>query len=123
MPFTGRSVRELREALRLTPQQFASLVGVSPSTISRWELAGNDVLRPEPLQLQLLTVIEQELGKRPTAGSRDAFVDEIGRALLIGGGLLALYKLLDAMFGAKATGAESPGPDSAGKRRRPRRSA
>jgi transcriptional regulator with XRE-family HTH domain len=70
MPFTGQSVRVLREALRLAPQQFASLVGVSPSTISRWELAGKDMLRPEPLQLQLLTVIEQELGKRPTAERR-----------------------------------------------------
>jgi transcriptional regulator with XRE-family HTH domain len=120
MPFTGQSVRVLREALRLAPQQFASLVGVSPSTISRWELAGKDMLRPEPLQLQLLTVIEQELGKRPTAERRDAFVDEIGRALLIGGGLLALYRLLDAAFGVKETAAKPLDRDSGEKRRRPR---
>jgi len=122
MPFTGSAVRSLREAIELTPQQFASLLGVSPSTVSRWELAGRDVLRPEPLQLQLLAVIEQELGNRTTIERRKEFAREIGRALLMGGGLLALYRLLDAAFGGKeAVDAPVERAPNAQRRRRTRR--
>lgn len=34
---TPADVRALRERLGLTPAQFARLLGVHPSTVSRWE--------------------------------------------------------------------------------------
>jgi len=45
---TGTQVRELRAALSLDPTHFAQLLGVHPSTLYRWEAAGDVSVRVEP---------------------------------------------------------------------------
>ncbi|GAA1771993.1 SUMF1/EgtB/PvdO family nonheme iron enzyme [Luedemannella helvata] len=45
--WSGREVRALRTAQRLSVRDFATVVGVSPRAVSRWE-SGGDLLHPAP---------------------------------------------------------------------------
>ena len=45
---TSKMIRELRAALGLTQEQFAAKIGVTYSTINRWE---NNKGKPSPLAL------------------------------------------------------------------------
>ena len=96
---TGNRVRQLREDLGMTPGQFASLIGVHPSTLYRWEAAHEGQLRMDPMQLQLMTLLEREVAKRKSAEARSELGSAIVTALLVGGGMFALFKLLEAVFG------------------------
>lgn len=91
--FSGNQVRHLREQLGLTQQQFASLLGVHSTTLYRWEASGLVALRIEPFQLQILRALQQQI-ERPGNDLAEA----LGKALLVGGGLLALYVLLQDLF-------------------------
>ena len=51
-------VKELRDKLRLTQDQFAVKLGVAPYTLRRWEAGKN---RPSPLAQQRLDAITYEL--------------------------------------------------------------
>lgn len=93
---TGQEVRTLREDLGWTGAQFASLFGVHPSTIYRWEERDVEDLKTEPLQLQLLTVLRSEMrrGKRVAAQLRE----KLESALAVGGSLRALHVLLSQVY-------------------------
>lgn len=93
---TGADVRKLREELGWTGAQFASLFGVHPSTVYRWEEREDDPLKTEPLQLQLLTVLRSELKR----GRRD-LREKLESALALGGSLRALYVLLSVVYAAE----------------------
>ncbi|MBN8561068.1 MAG: helix-turn-helix domain-containing protein [Leptolyngbya sp. UWPOB_LEPTO1] len=56
---TSNLVRELRQRLGLTQEEFASHLGVTFSTINRWE---NKKSRPSKMALQLLQGKARELG-------------------------------------------------------------
>jgi len=56
-----KNLKELRERARLTQPQLADKVGVSPSTIFRWEKGGN-VPHPERLK-KLDRIFSHLLGK------------------------------------------------------------
>lgn len=103
---TGADVRKLREELGWTGAQFASLFGVHPSTIYRWEEREDAPLKTEPLQLQLLTVLRSELKK----GRRD-LRDRLEASLALGGSLQALHVLLSVVYGeGKGTNAAPARP-------------
>lgn len=51
------SIRELREALGLTQEQFAAKIGMTTSTINRWE-NGRGV--PSPLALKQLEALRKK---------------------------------------------------------------
>jgi transcriptional regulator with XRE-family HTH domain len=91
---TGADVRDLREKLGWTGAQFASLFGVHPSTVYRWEEREKDALKTEPLQLQLLTVLRAELKR---SGRRDV-CERLEAALALGGSLRALHVLLSMVY-------------------------
>jgi DNA-binding transcriptional regulator YiaG len=46
--WTGREVRALREARRMSVREFAAHLGVSDRMVSKWE-AGGPGLRPRPV--------------------------------------------------------------------------
>lgn len=81
----------------MTPEQFAGLVGVHQSSLYRWEAKGDEVVRLDPMQVRLLVALREELGRK-----RPEEQIEWGKALLaalvIGGGLFALFKLLETVF-------------------------
>jgi transcriptional regulator with XRE-family HTH domain len=87
-------VTTLRERLLLTRDQFASLLGVSPSTVYRWEAADGN-LSVDPMQRWILAALQDRMEK---PGGADRIEREVCRALVIRGGLYALYKLLAMVF-------------------------
>lgn len=95
MQFTAADVVALRQGLGLTRAQFASLVGVSASTVFRWE-STLGVLNVDPMQRQIFAALQQQLAAPNNQAAQ--LGQAVGKALLIGGGLFALYKLLEAVF-------------------------
>jgi transcriptional regulator with XRE-family HTH domain len=93
---TGTQVRELRVALRLDPAHFAQLLGVHPSTLYRWEAAGDVPVRVEPFQQQILAVLQGQVAA-PRGGNED-LGETILKGLLVGGAMFGLFKLLEAAF-------------------------
>jgi transcriptional regulator with XRE-family HTH domain len=57
----GKRVKELRKALGLTQEQFAAKVGVSFSTVNRWE---NGKGKPSPLAMKRIENLQNEFGQR-----------------------------------------------------------
>ncbi len=56
-PLVGRFIRDLRQLLGYTQEQFSTILGVSFSTLNRWE---NARMQPSPLALkQVETVFAQ----------------------------------------------------------------
>lgn len=51
--WSGREVRALREAKRMSLRDFAGHLGVSERTVSKWEAAGEDII-PRPVNQQAL---------------------------------------------------------------------
>ncbi|MHC5939438.1 helix-turn-helix domain-containing protein [Nostoc sp.] len=60
-PKVGKFVRELRILAGLTQEQFATTLGVTYSTINRWE---NGHSRPMPLAMQKIEEIAKEMGEK-----------------------------------------------------------
>ncbi len=90
----GDRLRQLREELGMDPFQFALLLGVHVSTIYRWEGQGPGEVRMDPLQRQILQrTIEQF--RATNAAEKEALGKAIVLALLGGGALLGLLKLLE----------------------------
>jgi transcriptional regulator with XRE-family HTH domain len=55
---TSRVIRELRAALGLTQEQFAAKLGVTFSTVSRWE---NSKGEPSPLAMLRIEALQKKL--------------------------------------------------------------
>ncbi|MBD2730492.1 helix-turn-helix transcriptional regulator [Nostoc sp. FACHB-892] len=60
-PEVGKFLRELRILAGLTQEQFASFLGVTYSTINRWE---NGHTRPMPLAMQKIEEIAKDMGEQ-----------------------------------------------------------
>ncbi len=55
-----KMIRKVRSALELTQEQFAAEVGVTTSTVNRWE---NDKGKPSPLALRQIEKLEQKVNR------------------------------------------------------------
>ncbi len=53
---TSKMVREVRTALGLTQEQFAAKIGVTVTTVNRWE---NDRGKPYPLAMRQLEKLQK----------------------------------------------------------------
>jgi putative transcriptional regulator len=62
-PEVGKLIRELRLALGLTQEQLAAALGVTYSTINRWE---NGRSKPSPLAMEKIEEILQQMGQKGT---------------------------------------------------------
>lgn len=87
LPMRGCDVQAIRSRFELTVAQLADLVGVSLSSIYRWEVADLKLVTIEPFPLRLLTLMQ--LASPETIAS-------VQKGLVTGGGLLGLYRLLSA---------------------------
>lgn len=94
---TGTDIQAIRDSLGLTPIQFAAAVGVTPSTVYRWEDAGPNQVRLDPLQYSLLVKAQDELGVR-TVASQKSLGEELAKAVMFGGALYATYLLMQSLF-------------------------
>jgi len=57
---TSKMIRQLRAALGLTQEQFAAKVGVTYSTINRWE---NSKGKPSPLAMLRIERLQKKLNR------------------------------------------------------------
>ena len=57
----GKTIRELRKALGLTQEQFAAKIGVSFSTVNRWE---NGKGKPSPLAMKQIQNLKGIIPKK-----------------------------------------------------------
>ncbi len=60
-PQVGKLIRELRLETGLTQEQFAAHLGLTYSSINRWE---NGHSKPSPLAMQKLEILLNSLGDR-----------------------------------------------------------
>jgi putative transcriptional regulator len=86
---TAGEVTALREALRLTQTQFATLLNVHSLTVSKWE---RGLLVPTPYHVALMRSFGQSQQRQPDIGTI------VGAALLAAGVGAALYLLLKPAF-------------------------
>ena len=89
---TGEEVRKIRKALGMSPQYFSAILGVSPSTVYRWE--SSDTIRVESMQLQILTLLRECIVKPKKEQACLEFGSKISTTLLVNGSLFALYEIL-----------------------------
>lgn len=95
----GNDVSKLRHELGLDVAQFATLLGINPSTVYRWEKRGEYPIRPEPLQDRLLAVLLDNLCRLDTPPEHGAtFKANLVRELLLGGTLNGIYCVLNWHF-------------------------
>lgn len=87
-------IRKLRAHLGLSGSQFATVLGVHPTTVSRWENAKEPVVVEGMAWTVLAGLAEHmENEKRAAQEAREAG-QQIQNALLVGGVLLALAILV-----------------------------
>lgn len=91
----GADVRTIRQALGLTASTFATVLGVHPTTVHRWEAAGTNSVIIEGVPWNVLAALRQRVihqrADRETLKNRG---QEISDALVFGGVLLALAALI-----------------------------
>jgi DNA-binding transcriptional regulator YiaG len=57
---TSKMVKEVRVALGLTQEKFAAKIGVTVSTVNRWE---NDKGKPSPLAMLRIGGLQQKINR------------------------------------------------------------
>lgn len=99
----GVDIQQLRLELGMTVPQFAQLLGLNQTSIYRYEAAGDREIPIDPLPLKLITALQHQMA-RPDASTAPTHVqlgDSLTNALVLGGTLLALYTLLDGVYGGQ----------------------
>lgn len=67
-PEVSQLIRELRQLTALTQEQFAALLGVTYSTINRWE---NGRMQPSPLALRQIRFVLEEINNSPSVEQQE----------------------------------------------------
>ena len=95
---TGDEVKALRVALGLTSSEFASLLGTHLSSVYRWESFENQPASIDPLRRNVLVALQHDIQAQVSANQAAELQAAVAKALLLGGGLFALYQLLKHIF-------------------------
>tara|TARA_B100000678_G_scaffold232345_1_gene201215 strand:+ start:955 stop:1212 length:258 start_codon:yes stop_codon:yes gene_type:complete len=82
----------------MSAEAFADLIGVHYTTVYRWERYGPQQPNIDPHQMRILLTLQKEVNKREDSQA-EAFGKGIATAILTGGSLFGLYKLLAAAYG------------------------
>lgn len=93
---TGPTVKQLRLQLNLNLARFAELVGVAPSTVWRWE-GTVGALHVDPGASRILAMLMNEVEQR-TPEECAQFSRNIAEALVLGGGLKALWVVMRSAY-------------------------
>lgn len=88
MTLSRAEIRQIREGLNLTQVQFATLLGVHPLTVSKWEREGG-ALKPTPHQQALIESFRVASDKQEKIG------ETVAGLLITAGALVALVALLN----------------------------
>lgn len=91
---TGADVKRIRADLGLTCVQLASVLGVHPSTVFRWE-ASSAALALDPSSTRLLSIAAFGLVSK----DGHQWGEQIKGALVLKGSAYALYVLLRGVYG------------------------
>jgi DNA-binding transcriptional regulator YiaG len=67
-PLVGKFIRELRQETGLTQEQFAAHLGVTCSSVNRWE---NGRGKPSPLAIQKVEETIKQMSESPNVKLRD----------------------------------------------------
>ncbi|PPS41943.1 DNA-binding transcriptional regulator [Chroococcidiopsis sp. TS-821] len=67
-PLLGKFIRELRQEIKLTQEQFAAHLGITCSSVNRWE---NGRGKPSPLAMQKVEEIIKQMSASSDAKLRD----------------------------------------------------
>ena len=90
---TGSEIRQTRVSLGLTASRFATVLGVHPSTVHRWESAGQATVPVEGIPLNVLLALQQRVAHTPSKEASD-LGRRVAEALLVGGALAGLVLLI-----------------------------
>jgi hypothetical protein len=93
----GNDVRTIRSRFGMTAEKFAQVVGVHIVTVFRWEAAGPAELPLEPRQLQILSLMRQQLEQKKRNETSELGKTIVG-GVIAGGGLAGLFYLLREVF-------------------------
>lgn len=96
----GARVRQIRESLGMTVPQFSSVIAVHPGTVHRWESAGSLPVTIDGVAANVLAALDQKLHSCHQFQPNQVG-DEVVKALLIGGALVALGLLIAELVGGK----------------------
>lgn len=98
---TGRELREVRSALGLSVGDFASLLGLSPRTVYRWEAPGRLSRRAtlDGLKTSIVGAMQHAIGLEQDL---DVFGAGVRDALRISGPARALHRVFVTTFGTAA---------------------
>jgi len=91
---TGLEVVQLRTRLGINTQQLASLLGVHPTTVYRWENQMDQTLRLEQLQHGLLLRLQE----RARTQEPKSLGQQLVEGLVVGGTLVGLALLLSDLI-------------------------
>lgn len=100
---TKEELRQVREGLGLTQEQFAQLLGVHTLTVSKWE---RGVLTPSPYQETLIQSFAKARQQAAAAGNAS-----VAKVLLGAGVAAALFFLLKAAFEPEQTQPQAQQPN------------
>ena len=93
MRMTGSEIRQTRVALGLSASRFATVLGVHPSTVHRWESAGQAAVTVEGIPLSVLLALQHRVAHTPHQEASD-LGKRVAEALLVGGALAGLVLLI-----------------------------
>ena len=96
---TGTEIKKLRESARLSASKLARTLGVSISTVFRWQACEGAAPLMEPRNMEYLMALKRAVARAKSPPSLGA---EISKALIEGGGVQAMYVLLRATYALPA---------------------
>lgn len=92
----AHTIKYLRNQLQMEIPQFSKLLGISSSTVYRWEISPEKNLRLPPLQTKLIEKIHNSL-RQKNQEEKKVWIEHLLRSLKIGGTLAALAFILKDM--------------------------
>ncbi len=95
---TGNDITQIRTDLGLEVRDFSRILNVHPATIYRWEAFGDSEVRIDPIYRDLLLSFQQEVKKRQRHQAAKELGDTLLGALVVGGSLFAIYKILEDIY-------------------------
>ena len=90
---TGKEIKTIRQQLGLTKNELALRLGISSSSVHRWESRETTAWLIDPLQRQLFSLLSEQLTRNDSE-----FGKSIKSNITLKGGLFALYRFLHHVY-------------------------